>query len=161
MIKIENIIKSFSGANVEYVIVGEVAVFIHGWETISAKLEIAYSRKNENLIKIVDVLSKFSPGFRGLSEKLPFTFDISTLQNEINFTFETDIGDIDLLGEVAGVGSYEEVEANSVIMNLYGFDVHVLSLEGLIKAKRAAGRTKDLLVLPELEALREALSDEE
>jgi hypothetical protein len=31
----------------------------------------------------------------------------------------------------------------------------------LIKAKRAAGRTKDLLVLPELEALREASSDEE
>jgi len=31
----------------------------------------------------------------------------------------------------------------------------------LINAKRAAGRTKDLLVLPELEALREVLSDDE
>jgi hypothetical protein len=37
--------------------------------------------------------------------------------------------------------------------------VRVLTLEGLIKAKRAAGRTKDLLVLPELEALREMLSE--
>ncbi len=38
----------------------------------------------------------------------------------------------------------------------------VLTLKGLISAKRAAGRVKDLLVLPELEALREAIieSDE-
>jgi hypothetical protein len=37
--------------------------------------------------------------------------------------------------------------------------VQILSLEGLIKAKRALGRTKDLLVLPELEALREVLAE--
>jgi len=35
----------------------------------------------------------------------------------------------------------------------------ILNLEGLITAKRVAGRTKDLLVLPELEALREALAE--
>jgi hypothetical protein len=34
-----------------------------------------------------------------------------------------------------------------------------LTLNGLIKANRAAGRTKDLLVLPELEALREMLAE--
>jgi hypothetical protein len=32
----------------------------------------------------------------------------------------------------------------------------VLSLEGLILAKRASGRPKDLIALPELEALLEA-----
>ena len=46
-------------------------------------------------------------------------------------------------------------------MNLFGYEVKVLSIEGLIKAKRAAGRTKDLLVLPELEALQEYLSRQE
>jgi hypothetical protein len=40
-------------------------------------------------------------------------------------------------------------------MNLFGMRCLVLSLEALIKTKRAAGRTKDLLVLPELEALHE------
>jgi hypothetical protein len=92
---------------------------------------------------------------------LPYIFEESTLLNATNFTFQTDIGDIDLLGEVAGVGNYEAVENESVIMELFGFDVKVLSLNGLIKAKRAAGRPKDLLVLPELEALRELLEEEE
>lgn len=34
-------------------------------------------------------------------------------------------------------------------------EVHVLSLEGLLKAKRAAGRPKDLAGIKELEALLE------
>ncbi len=46
-------------------------------------------------------------------------------------------------------------------MELFDFDVKVLSLNGLIKAKRAAGRPKNLLVLPELEALKELLEEEE
>jgi hypothetical protein len=40
-------------------------------------------------------------------------------------------------------------------MNLFNMPCRVLSLDALIVAKRAAGRPKDLLVLPELEALRE------
>ena len=39
--------------------------------------------------------------------------------------------------------------------------VKIISLDDLINAKRAAGRTKDLLVLPELEALREVLNEED
>lgn len=40
-------------------------------------------------------------------------------------------------------------------MEIYGANCKVLTLEGLIKAKRAVGRAKDLRILPELEALFE------
>lgn len=75
--------------------------------------------------------------------------------------FDTNIGDIDLLGEVAGVGTFAEVEQNSNEIEMYGHKVRVISLEALINAKRAAGRVKDLLVLPELEALLEIQNEEE
>lgn len=55
------------------------------------------------------------------------------------------------------MGGYEEARAASVAFTIYGHEVHVLSLDALIRSKRAAGRPKDLLVLPELEALREVL----
>jgi hypothetical protein len=42
-----------------------------------------------------------------------------------------------------------------VIIPKYGHRVKILSLKALIKTKRRAGRTKDLLVLPELGALLE------
>ena len=161
MIQLEPILKSLTEAEVEFVIVGGVAITAHGSAYLTQDLDFCYLRTNENLKKIVEALSKFSPRFRGFPENLPFIFDISTLRNGTNFTFKTQIGDVDLLGEVAGVGNYKDVFENSEIKELFGFQVRVLTIEGLIKAKTAAGRTKDLLILPELEALREALSDEE
>ena len=161
MIQLEPILKSLTENEVEFVIIGGVAITAHGSAYLTQDLDFCYLRTNENLKKIVDTLSKFSPRFRGFPENLPFTFDVSTLRNGTNFTFITEIGDVDLLGEVAGVGNYKEVFESSEYKELFGFQVRVLTIDGLIKAKTAAGRTKDLLVLPELEALREVLNDED
>jgi hypothetical protein len=161
MIKLEKAIKSLSDNNVDFVIVGGVAVKLHSSGYVTLDLDFCYARTKENLARIVSALAPFNPRPRDFPENLPYFFDERSLQSATNFTFQTLIGDIDLLGEVAGVGTYSEVKLMSDIFEIYGCDVQVLSLNGLIKAKRAAGRTKDLLVLPELEALREALSDDE
>lgn len=71
----------------------------------------------------------------------------------MNFTFTTDVGDLDIFGEVTGLGSYEKALAFSEEMNIFGGPCNVLTLEGLIKTKRATRRAKDLRLLPELEAL--------
>ena len=73
----------------------------------------------------------------------------------LNFTLNTDFGALDLLGEVEPLGEFERVVQYSEVAELFGFNVRVLSLDGLIRAKRKAGRKKDLLILPELEALLE------
>ncbi len=65
---------------------------------------------------------------------------------------EHDAGPIDLLSQVAGLGGYPEVLEEAVILQVDGLDVAVLDLPGLIKAKQAAGRAKDLAVLPLLES---------
>ena len=62
---------------------------------------------------------------------------------------------IDLLAEVKGLGSYEEVNADAVSVEAFGRRVRTLDLDSLIASKRAAGRDKDLRALPELESLRE------
>ena len=49
-----------------------------------------------------------------------------------------------------------QVKAMAIDVEAYGGHVSTLNLRGLIQAKRAAGRAKDLLVLPELESLLEA-----
>jgi len=73
----------------------------------------------------------------------------------LNFTFTTDIGVLDLLGEVRGVGYYENVLAGSTTYELFGYLVPVIDIGKLITAKRSAGRPKDLIVIPELEAIQE------
>jgi hypothetical protein len=79
----------------------------------------------------------------------------------MNFTLTTEVGDLDLLGEVTGMGGYEQVATFSEEMEIFGMTCKVLTLEGLIKARRAVGRAKDLRVLPELEALLEIRKREE
>lgn len=157
---IESPLKSLVEHKVEFVIVGGVAVIAHGVPYATFDLDFCYSRAADNLKKLVSALASFKPRLRDFSADLPFIWDERTLRNGTNFTLETEIGDIDLLAEVAGVGSYKEVFASSVTLKIFGDDVRVLSLDALIKAKKAAGRPKDLFVLPQLETLQEALSED-
>ncbi len=161
MIEFEPALKSLTSEKVDFVVVGGLAISAHSTGYITTDLDFCYLRTRENLKKIVAALAPFKPRFRNFPEELPFVWDERTLQSGTNFTLKTSIGDIDLLGEVAGIGDYEAVKKESVIDTLYDCDVHILTVKGLIKAKRAAGRTKDLLVLPELEALQEILSETE
>lgn len=120
-----------------------------------------YSRSRENIKRLVDALAPHHPRPRGFPDELPFAWDEQTLKQGTNFTLTTNLGDINLLGEVTGLGNFEDVLSVATVMPLYGFDCQVLSLDALIKAKRAAGRTKDLMVLPELEALKEVTEESE
>jgi len=159
MVEFEPAIKAITTNEVDFVIVGGVAISVHSTGYITRDLDFCYRRTTENLKKIVAAFAPFNPRLRGFPEDLPFVWDERTLQNGTNFTLVTTIGDIDMLGEVAGVGDYEAVRRESVSTSLYNCEVRVLTLDGLINAKRAAGRTKDLLVLPELEALKELLTE--
>lgn len=161
MIELIPAIQSLYQQEVEFVICGELSQFIHTFINVRATHEFCYSRSAENLRKIVSSLGQFKPRPRGFPENLPYIFDETTLRNATNFTYETEVGDIDLLGEVAGIGDYLAVEKMSVPMQIFDCDLKILSVEGLILAKRAAGRPKDLFVLPELEAMQETLKNQD
>ena len=161
MIDLEKAITALAEHGVEYVIVGGVAITLHSSAYITRDLDFCYSRSNENLVRLTHALGRFSPRPRDFPNELPFIFDERTLKNGTNFTFETSIGDIDLLGEVKGIGDYSATVQRSVVYEIYGAQVKALSLDALIDAKIAADRPKDHLVLPELYALREALDPSE
>lgn len=161
MVEFEPAIKSLTEAEVEFVIIGGVAISVHSSGYVTKDLDFCYRRTTGNLKKIVSAFAQFNPCLRGFPKELPFVWDERTLQNGTNFTLETTIGEIDMLGEVSGIGDFDAVKKESIPAIIYDCEVRVLTLDGLIKAKRAAGRTKDLLVLPELEALRELLSETE
>ena len=156
MIQLFEAVQILARANVEFVVIGGVALRTHGSGYLTQDLDICYSRTRANLEKIAYALRPLKPRPRGFSDDLPFVWDWSTLQNGTNFTFKTSLCDIDLLGEVAGIGAYEEVLANSIAVDFEGVLVRVLSIDGLIKAKEAAGREKDAAGLNELYALRDS-----
>lgn len=162
MIHLFEAVQILAKAEVEFVIIGGVALRSHGSGYLTQDLDICYSRERSNLERIAMALKPLNPRPRGFPDELPFVWDWTTLDHGTNFTFKTTLCDIDLLGEVAGVGSYVEVLNESVVVDLEGFAVRILSIDALIRAKEAAGRPKDAAGLNELYALREsAISDDD
>ncbi len=161
MINLFEIARRFSEAEVEFVIVGGIAIRSHGGNYITEDLDVCYSRTNENLKRIASVLSPLNPRPRGMDDKLPYIFDWTTLQHGTNFTLTTTMGDVDLLGEVKGIGIYDNLLEDSITVDLDGFPTRILSIPGLIIAKTAAARPKDEAGLKVLYALQESEQDEE
>ena len=147
-------------ADVEFVILGGVSAILHGSARFTKDLDICFSRSAANLRKLALALAPFHPRLRDLPETLPFVWDETTLRNGTVFTLKTDLGDIDLLAEVAGLGEFDAVKARSVLVNVFDRNVSTLDLPALIAAKKAAGRPKDLESLHELESLLEAQQSE-
>ena len=81
--------------------------------------------------------------------------NVQLCSHGLNFTLETSLGLIDLLGEIPGGGTYADLVDSSVELRLFAGTTKCLSLDQLIRAKRAAGRPTDMEALAELEALRE------
>ena len=159
MIEFKNALTVLAGVKVRFVIVGGLAMSIHGSSSVTYDLDFCYARDPENFSRLVQALQSYNPRLRGAPVGLPFRFDETTLRNGLNFTLATDLGDIDLLGEVAGIGGYAEALKVSLPVELFGVTLDVLTIDALIVSKRAAGRPKDLMILPELEALREAIEE--
>jgi hypothetical protein len=149
------LLRALSRFRVQFIIVGGVAANVHGALRTTLDLDVVYSRRPENLGRLVSALVTYQPYLRGAPEGLPFVFDVATLERGLNFTLTTTLGDLDLLGEVTGGGTFEALEPHTETVQLADSDCRVVSLPALIRLKRAAGRGKDREALAELEALLE------
>jgi hypothetical protein len=152
----EALLRLLARARVEFIIVGGAAATVHGSSRLTQDLDIVYRRSPDNLRRLAEALSPHHPYLRGAPAGLPFRLDAETLQRGLNFTLVTDLGDLDLLGEIAGGGNFEALLDHAQLIEVYGAGCYVLGLERLIEVKRAAGRPKDFEAIAELEKILEA-----
>jgi hypothetical protein len=152
----EKAVQVLCDAGVDFVVIGGLAATLHGSAQVTYDLDICYSRAYSNQRRLVEALAPFHPRPRGFSVGLPFVWDEATLHNGTVFTLQTDIGEIDLLAEVTGLGAFNDVKQHSITVDAFERQILTLDLPALIRAKRATGRAKDLISLAELESLFEA-----
>jgi hypothetical protein len=155
MTDFEGLVRRLRLADVHFVLIGGFAATVLGSPRTTVDLDIVYARDRENLARLAEALEPLSPYLRGAPAGLPFQLDATTLANGLNFTLKTTMGDLDLLGEVVGGGTYEQILPNTQRLRVFDTDIDVVTLGQLIRLKRAAGRPKDLEALAELEVLLE------
>jgi len=156
MVKFQEVLKNLNSHQVEYIIIGGYAAVLHGASYATNDVDICYHRTKQNLESIVHVLKPFRPKLRTIDGDVPFLFDTKTLLAGMNFTLSTDLGDIDLLGEVSGVGNYQNMIKNAEPTVVFQEKCFVISLLDLLKTKKAVGRPKDLSLVDQIEALIKA-----
>jgi hypothetical protein len=146
-------ILALTRAGVRYVVVGGVAAGVQGSAMVTFDLDICYDPAPDNVRRLAGLLAEWHAYLRGVEPGLPFVMDERTFRTTPVMTLITDLGAIDVMDQVAGVGEWPDVVAESEELDWSGARMRVMSLPGLIKAKRGSARPKDLAQLPELEAL--------
>jgi hypothetical protein len=149
------LLRALDGHGVDFVLIGGLAGLVHGSAYPTFDLDVAYRRDRANIKHLVTALEEIGVRLRGGPPDLPFVLDERTIENGANFTFETGFGPFDVLGDVAGISSYEELREGSTIETIEGIPVRVASIDHLIAMKRAANRTKDKLMVEEYIAIAE------
>jgi hypothetical protein len=152
---VKDMILRLVDAQVEFVVVGGMSAVLHGAPITTADLDVCYRRTPENIARLARALAPLSPRLRGFPPDLPFVFDERSIQLGSNFTLEIGDESFDLLGVMSAIGGYEDIVGQVLELELDGHRVKVLSLEQLIATKTAAGRPKDLAVIPVLRATME------
>ncbi len=154
---------TLSRHNVDFIVVGGAAAIAHGSARLAEDLDIVYDRSPENLVRLVMALAGIKPFYRDAPRRMPFRLSVVwrflrwrvTHDRELNYGLQTSLGAIDLLGEIPGGGDYLGLKTNAIPLEVFETRCLCLSLTQLIRAKRAAGRPKDLEALAELEAIAE------
>ena len=137
---------------VEFVVVGGVAAVLQGASILTVDLGLCIPFSGENLSRLLPLLIRLDARFRAHPERPRLTADVEHFSAFRLLMLETALGPVDFLREITGIGGFREVADASHELDLGDVRCRVLGLEGLILAKRAAGRDKDLRVLAELEA---------
>jgi predicted nucleotidyltransferase len=151
----ERLLTVLTHAGVEFIVIGGFAATAHGSAHTTVDLDVVYRRTADNLGRLAGALDPLHPYLRGAPPGLPFRLDPDTLRQGLNFTLVTQAGDLDLLGEATGGGTYEALLPHSEVRDVAGLECRFVDLPTLIRLKRAAGRPKDLERIAELEALRQ------
>jgi hypothetical protein len=151
------ILDVLEGHGVEFIIIGGVAASLQGADYSTKDLDILYSRRSDNLRRLMAALTDLEALFRDFGGRR-IAPNASHLEAHGPKLIQTKFGPLDLLGTLSMEDdgtTYEAYLEHAVVLETPALTLRVLSLEKLIEVKQRAGRQKDLLVLPLLRAALE------
>ena len=144
------VIDAFNRRKVDYVVVGGLAVVLHGHPRLTADIDLVIGLNQANASKAVQIVLKL--GYQPRAPVNPKGFADSKqralwIKDKGLMVFSFYKSDNPLIGIDFFVDypmDFKGLLARSVIKDLGKISVRVCSIEDLIKMKRQAGRSKDL-----------------
>jgi predicted nucleotidyltransferase len=150
-----NLLLRLVDAGVHFVVVGGYAGVVHGCTYMTQDIDICCDFSLDNLLALQRALSDLHPIHRMTPGRKPLELTAENVGEFRNLYLDTDLGHLDCLSEIQGVGSYERVKGASVSIEVEGRQLRVLSIDALIVAKEAMNRPRDREAVRQLKAMRQ------
>ncbi len=149
----DELLRRLAEADVEFVVVGGLAVNAWGVVRGTKDVDIVVAPHTENLKRVAEV-AVASRGHVQQGETLlgtPPSIAWALASGE-QTAIETDLGRLDVVQGLEGVPTYEALRSRASKAEILGVEVAVCSIDDLKAMKQAAGRTRDLADLEDLDA---------
>jgi predicted nucleotidyltransferase len=150
----DEILRRLVGAGAEFVLVGGLALGARGVVRGTKDVDVVVSMESENLKRIAEVAVAAGGHVQQGEALLGSAFSIAAaMASGSQVAIETDLGRLDVVQGLAGVPSYEELRTRATEAEVFGVSVAVCSVEDLRAMKEAAGRSRDIADLEDLDAI--------
>lgn len=140
-------------AQVEFVLIGGFAAVAHGVTLVTRDLDICCRFSEPNLMRIRKAYADLHPVHRSKPD-WPLAVTREQCTGLRNLYIKTDLGIVDCLGEVLGIGNFERVLEQSIELPLPFGVCRILSLEASIRSKEAMNRDHDRITVKQLREIQ-------
>lgn len=155
---LEALLHALARSGVRFVVIGGVAVGVHGFVRATKDLDVCPAGDRANLEALAALLTELEAEQLEVGdfepEKLPFDpRRADDLAAGGNFRLRTRLGDLDVMQWLPGIEgehAFATLDADAVELDFEDSVVRVTSLADLRTMKRAAGRPQDLVDLEQL-----------
>lgn len=147
------LLRRISDSGLDFVIVGGFAAVTHGSSYVTRDVDLCLVLTPENVASLRTALAEWNPRHRMTPNRLSFLTHPGEKEPVQNLYLQTDMGVVDILSSVLGVGDFARLKQRATMIEVDGHRYSVMSIEDLITAKEALGREKDLLTAKELRAI--------
>ena len=141
--------QSLKKYEVEYVLIGGVAVNLHGYIRGTGDVDILFGPSLKNKQKLIDAIEEYGFDTENLRAAKPDEITMFALGER---TYQ---GHIELTNRIAGI-TFDEISQQMQHIKVDGVTVNYLHYEDLIKSKLATGRRKDLIDVEKLRQIKRA-----
>jgi len=152
---LQKLLKLLIHSPLDFVLVGGFAAVLHGSNQTTRDVDICVASSADQVASLRDLLQPYHPTHRFSESKESFLETPGDLSRQQDFHLTTDLGSLDIVTHIEGIGDYYDLLQNSEEIEIYGGRCRLISIDDLIKSKKALGRHRDLVVVMELEAIRE------
>jgi len=160
--RLEQVVELLQAHGVEFIVIGGQAEILMGGARVTFDVDLCYRRTKANLEALARALQALRPTLRGAPPDLPFRIDAEALALGCNYTFDTPLGGLDLLGHLEPLGGYDDLIERTTTERVGENDARVIALDDLIRIKQHINRPKDrdsLFQLLAIKRLREEADD--